>query len=296
MGRQCGVGSGSFNSYGVKGNISGPIVGDKIGFKAAMRYYESDGYFENLYDNSNDGGSVENLDGRITLTATPTDKLDLTLTADIQNYESPKYADFAPLDSDDLRKSVNVDFAGDASKDAGGVSLRGEYQFEKMKLVSITSFHKEKDLNNNDTDFTPIDLMNTEDWEIENTSYTQELRLLSDNPHSSLQWLAGMFLQSQEKSNELNMWMNFMNMGYGVPGETLYTGSNTDRVNTALFGEATYSFTNNLDLTIGLRYDRNRWTLTSVSNRLAQCWRQWDIQPIPQLMMRPLRPGCRSLR
>jgi iron complex outermembrane receptor protein len=47
-------------------------------------------------------------------------------------------------------------------------------------------------------------------------------------------------------------------MGYGVPGETLSSKSNTDRLNTALFGEVTYSFAGGLDLTLGLRYDREQ--------------------------------------
>ena len=249
--------TGSFDTYGIKGAISGPVLKDKIGFKAALKYYESDGYFENQYDNSDDGGRQENLDGRLTFTVAPSGKLDLTLTADFQNYES-KYAIFAPLDSEDLRKAVNVDCAGDASKDAGGVSLRGEYRFEGMRLVSITSAHKEESIHNDDTDFTPVDLMNTENWEIDITSYTQELRLISDHPKSSFQWLAGLFLLSEEKSNAYDMWMNFMNMGYGVPGETLYSKSNTDRMDTALFGEMTYSFKGGLDLTLGLRYDREQ--------------------------------------
>jgi len=249
---------GSFNSYGVKGAVSGPIQGDRLGFKAAMRYYESDGYFENQYDNSDDGGSVENLDGRLTFTSAPSDKLDLTLTTDFQNYESPKHTNFSQLNSEDLRKAVNVDYIGETSKDAGGASLRGEYQFEDMKLVSITSIHKENSFYNMDVDFTPNDLINIEKDETDVTSYTQELRLISDRPESSLQWLVGLFLLNEENDWGYSMWMNFMNMGYGVPGETLYSKSNTDRLGTALFGEMTYSFAGGLDLTLGLRYDREQ--------------------------------------
>ncbi len=129
---------GSFHSYGLQGVISGPILEDRMGFKAAVSYHESDGYFENQYDNSDDGGREEDLDGRFTVTALPSDKLNLTLTADFQNYKSPKYAEFAPLDSKNLRKAVNVDYAGEASKDAGGASLRGEYQFDRLFLNKKT--------------------------------------------------------------------------------------------------------------------------------------------------------------
>jgi iron complex outermembrane receptor protein len=248
---------GSFYTTELKASFSGPILGDRFGFKAAMRYFESDGYFENKYDNSDDAGSEENLDGRLTFTAAPTEKLDLTLTADLQNYESPKYANFAPLDAEDMRKAINVDYAGGTSKDADGASLRIEYQLEGMKLVSITSTHKEDYFYTQDIDFIPIDLM-TMETETDVTSNAQELRLISDRPESSLQWLAGLFLLNEENDNDYSMWMNFMNMGYGVPGETVYWKSNTDTLDAALFGEATYSFAVGLDLTLGLRYDREQ--------------------------------------
>ena len=250
--------SGSFNSYGIKGAVSGPIKGDRFGFKAAMRYHESDGYFENQYDGSDDMGSQENLDGRLTFTAALTDKLDLTLTADLQNYESPKYGNFAPLDAgDDLRKSINVDYTGETSKDTDGASLRIEYQLQGMKLVSITSIHNEDYYYSQDIDFMPIDLMSME-TQTDLTSNAQELRLVSDRPRSSLQWLAGLFLLNEKNDNDYNMWMNFMNMGYNVPGETVYWESSTDTLGAALFGEATYSFAAGLDLTLGLRYDREQ--------------------------------------
>lgn len=248
---------GSFNSYGVKGALSGPILGDRLGFKAALRYFETDGYFKNRYDGSDEAGREEILDGRLTFTAAPTDKLDLTLTADFQDYESPEYANFAPLDASDMRKAVNVDYPGKSEKDARGVSLRAEYQFGGMKLVSITSARNEEFFLSNDVDFMPTDMM-TFDWGYDVTFYAQEFRLVSDRPESSLQWLSGVFLFYEKFDEEMGMWMNFMNMGMGVPGETLLQKSNVDTKSAALFGEIIYSFDNGLALTLGLRYDREQ--------------------------------------
>lgn len=247
----------SYDSYGVKGALSGPILGDRLGFKAALRYFETDGYFENRYDGSDEAGREEILDGRLTFTAAPTDKLDLTLTADFQEYESPEYANFAPLDASDMRKAVNADYPGESEKDARGISLRVEYQFTDMKLVSITSARNEEFFLSNDVDFMPTDIM-TMDWGNDVTSYAQEFRLVSDQPESSLQWLSGVFLFYEKLDEEMGMWMNFMNMGMGVPGETLVQKSNIDTKSAALFGEIIYSFDNGLALTLGLRYDRER--------------------------------------
>lgn len=247
----------SFNTHSVKGTLSGPVLEDRLGFKAAFKYLESDGYFENQYDNNDEAGCQEDLDGRVTFTATPNDKLSLTFTADFQNSDSDQNANYAPLDASDMRKSINVDYPGEASKKASGVSLRGEYQFEGMKLVSITAAHTEDRFYSNDIDFTPSDLMDY-DYDHDVTSYTQEIRLISNRPESSLQWLAGLFLLSSDEDSNNRYWMNFMNMGMGVPGENLYRYTNTDTQGGALFGEATYSFANGLDLTLGLRYDREQ--------------------------------------
>ena len=89
-----------------------------------MNYFESDGYFENQYDGFDEAGREENLDGRFTFTSAPADKLDLTLTVDFQDYDSPQYAHYSPLDGGDLRKAVNVDYPGEANKDSKGASLR----------------------------------------------------------------------------------------------------------------------------------------------------------------------------
>jgi len=248
---------GSFNSYGLNGTVSGPILGDQLGVRAAVNYFESDGYFENQYDGFDEAGREENLDGRFTFTSAPADKLDLTLTVDFQDYDSPQYAHYSPLDGGDLRKAVNVDYPGEANKDSKGASLRAEYQFSKMKLVSITAARNENVFSSNDVDFTPIDLM-TFDWEIDATTYTQELRLVSDRPDSSFQWLAGLFLLNEEDKQDDSYWMNFMNMGYGVQGETLYFGTEKETLDTALFGEVTYRFAIGLDLTLGLRYEREQ--------------------------------------
>lgn len=252
-----GLEAGSFNSYKMNASVSGPVLRDKLGFKAAVKYSESDGYFENQYDDSKEAGSSETLDGRFTFTATPSDILSFTLTTDFQQYDSPEYANFALLDSHDLRKAMTVDFPGDSSKDAQGVSLRTKVQLKGMKLVSVTSARSEDSSYNNDVDFSSVDLK-TMTTDIDVDSYTQELRLVSDKPGSSLQWLGGLYLMNEKVDSDYSMWMNFMNMGMGVPGETLYWDSKTDTLGTALFGEATYRFASKIELTLGLRYDHEQ--------------------------------------
>lgn len=244
-----------FNTYEAKGSVSGPIVDDRLAFRAAFRYYETDGYFEDRISGADDVGRAENIDARLSLKSMPSDNLDLTLTYDLQRYDSPKYAHFAPLDGKSLRESITVDYLGKSSKDADGVSLRAEYQMEGMKLVSITAGRNEDYFVTNDIDFIPLDIM-TLTLAKDITSWTQEFRVLSDTEDEPFQWLGGLFLLSEEDDRQYETWMNFMNMGMGMPGETLTQKSGTETFGIALFGEASYTFSDRLKVTLGIRYDR----------------------------------------
>ncbi len=250
---------GSFNSYEARGSLSGPLIADKLAFRAAGRYFETDGYFENQFDGADDVGRVENIDGRFSLKATPSNKLIINFSYDLQRYKSPKYANFAPLDSDDLRRDINVDFPGESDKDADGGSLQVEYQMDGKKVISITSYRREDFWLNNDLDFTPFDLTKlTLSNEI--NSLSQEFRIVSDDSDSNFKWIGGLFRLSEEGDTQGDIWMNFMNMGMGMgmPGETLRLKGVTDTFGIAVFGEVTYTFFDRLHATLGLRYDQEQ--------------------------------------
>ena len=232
---------GSFASYGGTGSVSGPLVEDLLKFKAAVRYFETDGYFENRFDDSKDGGRMEKTDARFSMEYTPTEDLDMLLTYDMERYYSPKNAQFARMDQDDLRKNVDVDYDGDSKKHADGVSLRAEYAMDAMQLVSISALRKESFDSSNDLDTTPLDLM-TMTLEKDVMSFSQELRLASDSKDSDFRWLGGLFFLSEKDERQYDTWMNFRNMGMPMPGEWLSQKSTTETIGLAAFGEASYAF------------------------------------------------------
>lgn len=247
--------AGEYDAFEAKGSLSGPIIDDRLVFRAAFRYYDTDGYFKDRVSGADDVGSAESVDARFSLRSTPSDNLDLTLTYDLQRYDNPKYAHFAPLDGGDLRESITVDYPGETSKDADGAALRAEYRMGDVRLVSVTSGRSEDHFITNDIDFMPFDLMRlmvARDL----ASWTQEFRVLSDTEDEPFQWLGGLFLLSEDDDRHYETWMNFMNMGMGMPGETLTQKSGTETFGIALFGEASYMFNDRLKATLGMRYDR----------------------------------------
>jgi iron complex outermembrane receptor protein len=245
----------SFDTYDITGRVSGPLVQNKLGISASLHYFDTRGYFESKFDDADDLGNQEDIDGCISLRCTPTDSLEMDLTYDILRHDQPKYAPFARLDSDDPRKEITVDYLGEAKNDTDSLALRADLSLAGMRLVSITSARKDELRANNDVDFTVFDLMHLElNRDLENIS--QEFRLLSDDNDSGWQWLVGLFALSEKDQRNYKTWMNFMNMGMGMPGEHLRQDSETKTTALAGFGQISYTFENLLTAGLGLRYDR----------------------------------------
>ncbi|PID78235.1 MAG: hypothetical protein CSA18_02525 [Deltaproteobacteria bacterium] len=246
---------GSFNSYQGSAVFSGPI-GEKIGLRASLQYGESDGWFENKFNGSDEGGRKEEFNGRLHFSLAASENLNFQLIYDICRRKNPNYANFAFLDQPGkLRKNINVDYMGEAKKNVDTLSLHGRYDFGSYRIVSITSFDKVKAHSANDIDLMPMDMMNL-DIHQEIETFSQEFRLMSADKNSPFTWLVGAFLLHENRDTSLGMWMNFMNMGMGMPGESLKDQSDSTTTSGAIFGEATYTFADRFHLTLGLRYDR----------------------------------------
>ncbi len=246
---------GSFDSYTASAVLGGPVAG-KLRFRGALQYFESDGWFENKVNGSEEGGRKEVFNGRFHFSLPVSEQLDFQLIYELCRRDNPEYANFAFLDQPgELRENITVDYMGEAQKDTDTLSLRGEYDFAKNRLVSITSFDKVTADASNDIDFMPVDMMNlTVQQEVE--TFSQEFRLMSADSNAPFTWLLGAFFLHEERDSSFGMWMNFMNMGMGMPGDTLRSWSDLTTTGGALFGEATYVFADRLHLTLGLRYDR----------------------------------------
>ncbi|WP_265822661.1 TonB-dependent receptor [Geovibrio ferrireducens] len=252
---RAGIDVSSFNTYETKASISGPVVKDRLFIKAAARYVETDGYFESV-SGEDDMGKTEKTDGKLNLRYESGNEFKADLNYSFQRYEGDKYANFSPLHSSDMRKKINVNEDGETYNDSDMFSLRGEYAGGDVRLVSVTAHSRTDSMFMNDTDFTPIDMV-TIDIEKDINSFSQEFRLMSDNADGKLSWIAGLFLLSEKDERRYNTWMNFMNMGMGVPGENLKQNSEVKTTGLAVFGEAGYEF-GRFELTAGLRYDNEK--------------------------------------
>lgn len=252
---EVGMEYGSFNTISSHAIVNQPLS-DTTVLRAALRYEHSDGYFEDTLK-GNDVGEEKNIDARLKLYTKMNDSLNVTVGYNYQKSDSPSYAQFAPWTDETIRKNINVDYLGSASKEIHDFHVKTDYSYsDALKIVSITSAKKEQYVANNDIDFTSYDLTRLyTDKEVK--SLSEELRFIA-KPNERLQWINGVFLLKEQEKHDYEMSMNFMNMGMGMPAETLIQKSKIDTLGTALFSEATYSFDNRLQATLGLRYDREK--------------------------------------
>ncbi|NCD11632.1 MAG: TonB-dependent receptor [Epsilonproteobacteria bacterium] len=252
---EVGMEYGSFNTLSSHAIINQPL-NDTTVLRAALRYAQSDGYFKDTLK-GDDVGEEKNIDARLKLYTNVNDALNVTIAYNYQKSDSPYYAQFAPWTSNTIRKNVDVDYLGDTSKELHDLHVKSEYTYsDALKIISITSAKKEQYIANNDLDFTTVDLTRLyTDKEVK--SLSEELRFVT-KPSERLQWINGVFLLKERENHDYRIPMNFMNMGMGMPSETLVQKSKIDTLGTALFSEATYRFENALHATLGLRYDREK--------------------------------------
>lgn len=247
------LGAANYNTYQADLTAGGALVPQSLYLQAAGHFETSEGFFTNTYDGSDDVDKHHNFDGRASLRWLPDAKTELTWVNDLQYYDS-NYAEFALLSQvASSPHDVSVDYPGEADLRAGGSTLKVERRIGSLSLVSITSFRKEDSTTSQDLDFTSWDLMRL-DLSRDYQSINQELRLVSDQPGSKLKWVGGLYAYVEDDDHDYNTIMRPLS---GYSGYLRQKGD-THTLGMALFAQGSYRFWEVLELTAGLRYDRQK--------------------------------------
>jgi iron complex outermembrane receptor protein len=136
-----------------------------------------------------------------------------------------------------------------------------------------------------DGDFSPLDIVSIvnnygEDWNKVNV-WTQEFRLFSEEgSNSKFSWLVGLFGFVKEDPVKQGTFFGENGDIYGSqPNTTLLTTNMGKNNGIALFGQGNYRLSERLDLTLGLRYDRENRELTGKGEFLMEGMDPIVIQP-----------------
>lgn len=268
----------SGNDVQTSAGVSGPLVRDRILFRASGSYRRSDG----LIGNSFTGRKVDYIDHdwstRGQLLITPVDPLKIDLRAQYNNFNggSNYYSAIFSGNPNDF-----VDPQGNFPSFSKGfvTDLTGkvDYDLGFATATSITAYTALNQTVRADLDFrnpvgSPRGIFGLgfqagQGQDLRLKTFSQELRLVSANG-GAFRWLVGAYYLDTKRDLRNRAFVDLTNDPAQIDTLPLVFADQNGRQRNhayALFGQADYDLLANLTLTAGLRYDEDRRRQTDVS-------------------------------
>jgi len=254
-------GSYSENSANrVEGKVSGAMpIGDGWGIGGALVYSDQDGYMERYSAPDTPTGEKigdrEYTGARFQLSYFGSDFFDMDMSIAATQDESdalyitPLNPDGSTLTGGDMYTTMtSQDQYADADQINGNATLT--WHFDNFDLKSITTV---RDIENN----SHIDISGSDRWYIttfiDSTQISQELQALGTAFNDKLDWIVGGFYMNEDSDVDSN------NVIAGVfTNQQIY---NTELDSYAVFGQATWHFTDQFGMTLGGRYTKDEKSL-----------------------------------
>jgi len=264
---------GTFNTFTFDGGIGGPIVADKLAFRASVLYQRRDDYVDNTFAGvSADGtvtpkknamGGFEERDARLQLLFTPNEQLSVLGSAHLRSYDGTSTLFLRGAlkkgsnDSDAPRDQVAFDEADNnpQSYDGQGVSLNATYDFGPVSLTSISAYEATAGYSRGDTDggaaanFGNTGFGQSMGQVRDLDQFSQELRLAS-NGEGRFKWQVGGMLFDSRDTTDFYQRAYFLKTNANPNNWVRLHNVNTSW---ALFGQASYDVTDALTVTAGVR-------------------------------------------
>ncbi len=300
---------GNFNAVRLQGDVTGPLS-DQVAFSLSGTFNKRDGYATNLATGT-ELNERDRFGLRGQLLWEPSDDTSIRLIGDYDeineicchgaNIEAGgvtiaaigPLGDFNANDPFGFEQFTNLDPTNEIR--AGGVSLHVDHAFEHFDFTSITAYRYSRGFSELDFDGTSAGISQSfNDNEFD--TFTQEVRLSSNNPDARVDWLiGGLYFDEVADTEGENFFAaetrpfvdNFLAL-IGAPGVlggveaalTLPIGQtffgegqgvietrDQDNMALTLFGNADLHLTDQLTATVGLayNYDEKEVTLTQVN-------------------------------
>jgi iron complex outermembrane receptor protein len=253
---------GNVDARDIRGNVSGPLVADKLAMGVSMQYGRRDGYTVNDLT-GNDLDSRSGFAAKGQLLWTPVRNWE---TRVIINGERDRDGDYALSDLGGLRQNpyhTARDFEGYTHRDIFGTTILNRHEGADLTLTSTTGFLKWMTEDLTDLDYTPLPLITRDNHE-ESFQFTQEVRVASSagtpvrfSDSASLKWQGGLFFftQNYEQEAARNFSAGFLSPFLPFAIRQTSPQADLDDVGVGLFGQGVVTLSERVDLTAGLRFD-----------------------------------------
>ena len=222
----------TFNAVTAEAAVGGPIIADKLAFRAAGQWVKDDGYTYNRVT-GNDVNAADHWAGRLSLLYTPTDNFEML--TQVNRYVNrgdaiaPQHRALFPAtaeatgpnglcapnayasgactdllgyaDTDNNSRAIDANLEGKDKVDLFGASNQATWTFNGMQLVSVTAWQWAHRNDVENTDGSPAQMLEI-NYRSRQQQFTQELRLQSDTPSARLNWvIGGYFMDETVKDN-----------------------------------------------------------------------------------------------
>ena len=294
---------GRFNTALVRGIVNVPIVEDKLMARAVAFFDRSDGFVKNVNPAGTDA-DWENWGGRLSLRFMPNDRITIDSSVTYQDENEGAIArvgigffqsqldfdlcaaTFPPLggacppdpevNNADNRRLINHDLPEFTDNNQLTLINKIEYEGNGFTVTSVTGYLDHSRIQVQDADRTSL-AGEARSSAVEFTTFSQELRVQSNNPDADVDWIVGAFYGEDKTEN----FLTFIDLGLigseffdtsccgGGRGFGLFTQRRDDFTDSfAVFADATWHATDKLDLTAGVRFSHDK---AGVSGFLGAC-------------------------
>lgn len=262
------LGIGNGNNQNIIGQTSGAIIKDMLFFRLAGRYRNFDGLFTNkTLDKKVDFSEAQSYRGLIRIEPSKHFQADLNFQYSKETGGATYYAKAVKeknLPPNKFTNRIDADVLGKSKLESSFGSLKMTYNLNSFKIQSVSSYNKADRNHFGDLDMTSANVL-TQYQESNTESFNQEIRLISTNNSSLIDWDLGGFYQKYDKELVTNA--TFIPLNNMV----LVLSDFYNRIETfAFFGLATINATKELKFTVGLRYD---------NDKITQINRQFNTKP-----------------
>lgn len=282
--------AGNYSAYMAEGALGGPLAGEKLMGRVAVKYDKRDGYGENLYT----GSQIDDRDAvaaRGSLLFRPSDRVDVTFVADYFSEDDNNYAfhyfGTTTVPEDGLAHNLiggqtifdyyaargakpdlrNIYSDEEPINDRDGKSLSGTVDWkinDDWSLKSITTWRDFDRFTRDDLDVSDVWMFGQNNYVEESESWSQDFTL-SGNA-AGIEWLIGANWFTEDLHGEVKVptvnFAIFLNAiaGLDLPADTfdeLNYWQNGDVAIDAFgaFVQGKYMLSDRLALTAGVRYN-----------------------------------------
>jgi len=247
--------------FAAHGMLNIPLVDDVLAMRVVGYYRDDSGYIDNISTGKDDVNDLTRKGGRVQVLYQPSEEFDITLGAYYQEMvtgslqtQNPRigvrYQTFAPTDESNVQDIFQV--SGLLNYDFGAATLTsvtGYYERDQMLNQVISQFVATGGAVDDDTF-----LHRTNDEPT--TIFNHETRLTS-NGDNDFDWIVGVYHSRRDQS--FNQTIGSITGTTRDPAFISFLETFEVR-QYAAFGEGSYALLDNLDLTVGLRYYKEKYS------------------------------------